>query len=65
MQPVIGSNPTRTTLYYDLDHELYGKGYLVECFSIASNDSERLLRATKRLPQTTWHSCTSHARSYG
>lgn len=27
MQPVIGSNPTRTTHYYDLDRELYGERY--------------------------------------
>ena len=32
MQPVIGSNPTRTTHYYDLDRELYGERYQIECF---------------------------------
>lgn len=32
MHPVIGSNPTRTHRYYDLDGELYVERYQIECF---------------------------------
>jgi transposase len=32
MQPVIGSNPSRTTHYYDMDSELYLERYQIECF---------------------------------
>ena len=32
MQPVIGSNPTRATHYYDLDEELYLERYQIACF---------------------------------
>ena len=31
MRPVIGSNPSRTS-HYDLDSELYGERYQIECF---------------------------------
>ena len=32
MQPVIGSNPSRTAHYYDMDDELYLERHQVECF---------------------------------
>ena len=32
MQPVIGSNPSRTNHYFDMDRELYLERYQVECF---------------------------------
>ena len=32
MQPVIGSNPSRTTHYYEMDGELYLERYQIECF---------------------------------
>jgi transposase len=32
MRPVIGSNPSRTTHYYDFDRELYLERYQIECF---------------------------------